>query len=200
MHRDGGVRKRAGAAHKLIFAPRGTAVSASGRPLDPLVLTRADLTSWRMRDADRQKFGRVRARHRDLLTGQFSVEEAGDAEPTKTLRHPYPSAALAGAAAHAEHRRLKRAAHKVELTLPGEPGAFAGRPITLSGLRDGLNGQWIASEVEHELDFAGGGYTTRVTATVDGLDADSDDGASGYGGDDADSGAETSGADTGSGE
>lgn len=173
-------------AGKLIFVPRGQAVSASGKALEPLRLDRADLTRWRMKNTDRAKHGRVRARHRDGAAAADAYVEAGGEEPTKTLRHPYASAALAGAAAHAEHKRLKRTAHGVELELPGRPDAFAGRPVELAGVRDGVDGRWIITRAEHDLDFEGGGFTTRLEATVDGLDADAGDGATGYGGDDAD--------------
>lgn len=175
-------------AGKLVFAPKGQAVSASGKPLDPLVLDRTDLTSWKAVSADRQKHGRVRARHRDAAGAADVYEEAGDADPTLTLRHLHPDAATARQAAHATHSRLKRQAHGVELELPGRPDAFAGRPMQLTGLRDGLSGVWIISKAEHEIDFRGAGYVTRLEATVDGLAADAGDGAAGYGGDDADGG------------
>ena len=175
-------------AGRLVFAPRGQAVSASGKPLDVLTLDRKDLTSWKAVSADRQKHGRVRARHRDTAGAADLYEEAGDAEPTRTLRHPHPDAATARQAAHATHSRLKREAHGVELELPGQPDAFAGRPLQLTGLRDGLAGRWIISKAEHDIDFRGGGYVTRLEATVDGLTADGGDGATEYGGDDADGG------------
>lgn len=173
---------------KLVFAPKGTAVSGSGRALGPLALTRRDLTSWSMTNADRSKHGTVRARHRHLGSGTEAYEEAGSGDPVRTLRHVHRNAAHARAAAHAAHRRTKREAHPISLTLPGRPEAFAGVPIEVSGLRDGLNGRWIAHRVEHEQDYAGGGFTTRIEATVDGLSEDAGDGDSAYGGDNPDSG------------
>lgn len=174
---------------KLVLAPRGKAVSASGKSLSPVALKRSDLTRWHMVHSDRAKHGKVRARHYDRTAAAMQYVEAGGEDPVKVVRHVHASAAVAGQVAHASHRRGKRKSHKIELELPGNEQLFAGRPVQVSGVRDGINGRWICSRVEHELDFASGGFTTKLEATVDGLDQDTGDGAQGYGGDDADNAA-----------
>lgn len=158
----------------LVFAPKGTAASGSGQALALIQLTRGDLTSWSMVDADRTRHGTVRARHRDLRGRLEAYEQAGYGEPVRTLRHTHSDAAHAKAAAEAAHRRTRRDARRLSLGLPGRPDAAAGAPIELTGLREGLNGRWIAFRVEHDQDYSSGGYTTRIEATVDGLSGDED--------------------------
>lgn len=168
---------------KLIFAPKGAASSASGKALPTLTLTRGDLTRWSRRDSDRAKFGSVRAKHRDLAGATTAYVVAGSDAPVKTLRHVYPSQGLATDAAHAEHKRLKRKASGITLDLAGDPSAAAGSPVVVRGVREGVDGDWIAAEVDHAMNFADGGYTVNLTATVDGKAEDTGDGVEGYGGD-----------------
>ncbi len=130
----------------------------------------------------------MRAKHRDLSAAALAYVTSGSDQPQKTLRHVYPSAGQAQDAADSEHRRLKRKATGITLELPGDPNAAAGCPVSVSGVRDGINGSWIACDVEHTLDFESGGYSMTIKATVDGKSADTGDDASGYGGDDADTG------------
>lgn len=173
---------------KLIFAPKGLAVSASGKTLPVIELARTDLKACKATDADRPKAGRVRAGHYDHAKGGVSYETAGDGEPTVTLRHVHRDAAHARAHAHAHHRHRKRKGHGIEFEpFEGRPDISAGRAVVLTGLRDGLAGRWVCEKVEHDWDFAKGGATTKVEATVDGRSADTvGDAAPGYGGDDAD--------------
>jgi phage protein D len=176
---------------KLIFAPRGKGTSASGQTLPTLNLARTDLSSWKRTDADRSKFGSVKAKHRDLSAAALNYVTSGTDDPVKTLRHVYPNAGQAQDAADSEHRRLKRKATGVHLELQGDPNAAAGCPVVISGVRDGVDGSWIAAEVEHTLDFGADGYAMSIDVTVDGTDADTSDDTTGYGGDDADTGTDT---------
>lgn len=177
---------------KLLFVPKGKGSSASGKALPALAFGRTDLRRWKRSDADRSKFGSVRAKHRDLTAAALNYVSSGSDAPVKTLRHVYPNAGLAQDAADSDHRRLKRKATGITLEAAGDPNAAAGCPVTVSGVRSGIDGAWIAAEVEHELDFESEGYRLTIVATVDGTDADSSDAASGgYGGDAADTGSDT---------
>ncbi len=177
---------------KLIFAPQGRAVSASGAALPEIALAREELLSWRATDVDRPKAGRVRASHYDHARARLVYETAGDQDPTVTLRHVHRDAAAAKAAAHGHHRRLKRAGHGVSFeTAAGRADLGAGRAVVLTGLREGVAGRWLLCAVEHTWDFSRRGARTEAKGTVDGLSADSPgDAAADYGGDDADDGGE----------
>ena len=153
---------------RLVFAPAGAATAASGTPLTGVTLKRSDLIDWKGVAADREDFGSVKARWRDRAQARTLYETAGEGEPVKTLRHRYPTQAAAKAAADAEFARLNRVSGGVEITLPGRADIAAQTPITLTGLRPSLNKQWIATRVEHQVEFGGSGFTTRVEANQTG--------------------------------
>lgn len=148
---------------RLVFAPAGRGASASGQALPSVTLGRRDLTTWRGVSADRESAGKVRARYRDQAAAKTKFAEAGSGEPVKTLRHVYRDEATAKAAAEAELAKSKRAENGVELTMAGRPELAAQVPFTVTGLRAELAGAWIASRVEHRMDYASAGFTTSVT-------------------------------------
>lgn len=150
---------------RLVFAPQGTGLSASGQELDTVALGRRDLTSWRGVSADRDNQGSVRARYRDLRAARTRYATAGSGSPVKTLRHTFRDEASAKAAAQAELARTGRASNGVELVMPGRPAIVAQTPIEVSGLRAELSGRWIATTVQHALDFDSAGFVTTVTGS-----------------------------------
>ena len=150
---------------RLVFAPQSTGLSASGQTLDGVALDRRDLTSWRGVVADREKHGSVRARYRDMGAARTKFATAGSGEPVKTLRPMHRDQAAAQAAAEAALARATRATNGVELVMPGRPTILAQTPLTVTGLRPELSGDWIADRVEHRLDFEGGGFVTTVNGS-----------------------------------
>jgi len=153
---------------RLVFAPVASGVSASGEKLAEVVLDRSDLTDWKGVSADRESFGTVRARYRDVGAARTVFATAGGGEPVRTLRNTYPTEAAAKAAADAEIARQGRATGGVELTMPGRPEIAAQTPIILTGLRPSLSRRWIATTVVHRLDWSSGGFVTTVTANLTG--------------------------------
>lgn len=149
---------------RLVFAISSSATSVSGEALPVVTLDRRDLTTWRLTDTDRDEHGSVRAKWRDMGAAKTRFAKAGSGDPTTTLRHVYPTEAAAQAAADARAKKLKRGAKALELTMPGLTTLRAQTPIEVTGLRSDYLGRWIVSKAEHEIDFGGGGYTTRVEA------------------------------------
>lgn len=151
---------------RLVFAPAGTGLSASGQTLEAVVLdrTRGDLLSWRGLSADRSSHGSVRARWRDAGAARTRRVTAGSGDPSKTLSRIYPNEAAARAAAEAELARLGRAGNGVSLTLPGRAEIFAQTPVETRGLRPELTGRWIAETVEHAVDWSTSAFVTTVEA------------------------------------
>ena len=47
--------------------------------------------------------------------------------------------------------------------MDGRPEIAAQVPVTVTGLRLDLSGAWVASRVNHRLDFASAGFVTTVT-------------------------------------
>lgn len=157
----GAIAKPAGGA--LLFVPRGQARSASGQPMPAVTVERGQASEYRVTWADRAAYGSVQAAWHDPATGERRIERAGGGEPAYALRQAYPSAQEAQAAARAQLRALHRGTGTLRLTLqPGVPALRAEAKLTLAGFRSGVNGEWIASRVTHQLGQAG--YSTRVEA------------------------------------
>lgn len=152
----------------LVFAPGASGLSATGKALEAITLDRRDLIDWKGVSADREGYGTVRARYRDLGSARTVYATAGGGDPVRTLRNTYADEAAAKAAAEAELSRLGRAAGGVELTLPGLPALMAQTPIILTGLRPSLSRRWIATTVTHRLDWSSGGFVTTVAASLTG--------------------------------
>ena len=79
------------------------------------------------------------------------------------LRHTHPDAEQAKSAARSRLDQLARGRSTVSQTLAnGDPKLRAQSRVTLVGFRSGINGEWVATRVEHEL--ANDGYKTNVEA------------------------------------
>lgn len=150
------------AGGKLILAKRGESKTTGGASLPGLSLTPTGVTSWRVTLAKRTPAGSVVASWRDLATAQDKEITAGSGEPVKRLRHQYANQAAATAAAKAELGKSQRAERQLSLSLPGDPALIAETPLTLTGFRDGVNGDWLVTRVEHSLDASG--YRCNVSA------------------------------------
>ena len=147
---------------KLIFAPRGEAKTASGQPIPTVNLTRTQLSSWNVRLSDRDKYQSVTAYYHNTSSGQRVAVTAGQGEPGYSLRNNHPDHASALQAAVAKLKNLNRGSGSLSLTMPGNPDLMAETPITISGIRTGIDGRWIATRVTHELSSSG--YVTTVEA------------------------------------
>ena len=147
---------------KLIFAPRGDAKTASGQPMPTVNLARNQLSSWSARLADRDKYQSVTGYYHDATAGQRIPVIAGQGEPGYSLRNNHPDQSSAKQAAVAKLKNLNRGSGSLSLTLPGNPDLMAETPITISGIRTGIDGRWITTSVTHELN--GSGYVTTVEA------------------------------------
>ena len=147
----------------LLFVPRGEAKAASGRAVPPATIHRSQTSDHRVTLADRGKHRAVVAHWQDVAAGKQVAEHAGEGEPVYTLRHTYPTAEEARAAAQAKLKSLTRGQATISLTLiPGNPILAAEAKLTLSGFRTGVDGEWVATQVTHDLSDSG--YTSRVEA------------------------------------
>ena len=166
------VAKPAGGS--LLFVLRGEAKSAGGRDLR-IAIHRNQTSGHRVTLADRGQYGAVAAHWQDLEAGEKVRTRAGEGEPVYTLRHPYPNAAEAQAAAQAKLRALNRGTGTLSLTLnpgmpallaetnkPANPPLAAGTRLALSGFRPGVDGDWVLTRVTHEISSSG--YSTQAEA------------------------------------
>lgn len=106
--------------------------------------------------ADRSKYTAVIAHWQNTATGVRTPERAGSGEPVYTLRGTRKNKDAAQQAAKAKLSALQRGASTGDIEIKGgELALMAEAPVTLSGWRDGINGSWVATRVEHRLDSNG---------------------------------------------
>ena len=159
----GAISKPAG--NYLLFVPKGEGKSATGKAISPVAINRSEASNHRVTLADRGKYQAVLANWHDTVTGKRISVKVGDEKPVFTLRHVYSDATAAGIAAQAKLDKLKRGLGTLSLTLQhGNSKLAAGAKLTLSGFRNGVDGDWVATRVNHNL--SGGGYSSRVDAEI----------------------------------
>lgn len=156
----GAVAKAAG--DTLLFVPRGAAKSAEGKMLPAVTLTRQDLTRWRVTIADRGKYGAVIAYWHDTASGERVEVKVGDGEPVYTIRRTYPEASVAKNAASAKLSEFVCGAATLSGNGPGDSRLAAEGKLTITGVREGINGTWTLTRVTHTID--GQGYRCGIEA------------------------------------
>lgn len=146
---------------KLVVAKRGESKSASGDELPVVLMTADQVTDWRYSESSKESPGTVVAYWHDTrATAKKQSVTVGSGDPTKRLRHNYPTQEAAKAAAQSELDKRKRGEKKFSGTLPGNPNLLAEGRLVLSGFGEGPDGEWLLKRVEHDL--AEGGYVCRV--------------------------------------
>jgi phage protein D len=149
---------------RLLLLRRGRGITATGKPLQPVTLTRSsgDRHTWREADRDARYTG-VRAGWWDA--GQAKRQEVlvGDTGYVKTLRESYASEEKARAAAGAEWRRLQRIGVSMVITLArGMPDLRPEAPIITKGWgKKQIDRRWTLDQVEHTMTETG--LTSRLT-------------------------------------
>ena len=161
---------------KLIFTEAGKATSVSGKPLPTFKITRdmidthhytqqtrGDFTGVEATWHDVKKAKKRKATHSKSGSQVMNEEEtAGSTDNVKRLKQSYPDEATAKAAAEAEWKRLQRAKETLELDIKDAlPGLRAETKVPVSGIRQPIDGDWIATEVTHEFSPTSG-LTTKV--------------------------------------
>ena len=154
------------ASGQLLVLPRQGGKSASGKALGVVNLTRAEVSQWQFRLADRTTHKAVRTRHQDSASGRVqAVELANEAapdgmQPLYTDRHLYPNRSAAEQAARARLASFNRDTASVRLDLPGRTDLFAERSIEARGFLAGLDGLYLIESVEQV--FTSSGWRTTL--------------------------------------
>lgn len=146
------ICKPAGA--KLLFVKRGEI------QMETLAFTRWQLSKWSMVRSSRDSTGTVIAYWHEKAKAKKHEVKLGDGEPVRRLRHAYADEASAKAAAQAALDKSKRDEDKLSIALPGDPYISAESPVTISEIRDGIDGDWIVDSVTHKIDKSVGFNTS----------------------------------------
>jgi len=151
----------------LAVVPAGVGETVTGAPIPPIYLAETSCSRWRFGITDRQKYEAVEARYHDFHTAEDVWVRAGsddDGSSTYQLRQTYPDRTAAQEAARAKLAALQRGAGNADITTIGYPVIGAQVPILLQDFGAGIDGRWIADEVEHRFDNSG--YVTTVRAKL----------------------------------
>lgn len=155
---------------KLAFVKRGASKTATGGTLATVALSRGDVSRWEYVQADRGSYKSAVATYRDHAAAETVEVVVGEGEPALRLPHVYSNAGNARRAAQSRLDDAKRASGgKLRLTMPVRLDIMAETPITVAGIRQGVDGSYVARRVEHTLDR--GGFRTVVDCESPGGEA-----------------------------
>ena len=151
---------------KLMVMQRQAGLSASGKAIGAITITRSDVSRWQFRLGDRNAHKTVTAKHQDKKTGTLSVvslenDDVPDGLPAvHTDRHIHPNKTAAESAAKARLAAFNRSTAGVRLEMPGRTDLFAERLIVATGFKVGLDGEYLTDSVEQT--FTQAGWSTTV--------------------------------------
>jgi len=151
---------------KLLVMPRQGGVTASGKALGVVTITRADVSRFSFRLGDRSTHKAVNAQFQDKATGKLTVVSLSNADapdglpPVHTDRHIHPNKTAAEQAVKARLAAFNRSTAAVRLEMPGRTDLFAERVINASGFKVGLDGEYLVDSLEQV--FTQSGWSTTV--------------------------------------
>lgn len=149
---------------KLLFFRKGTSISSSGKELPTIKLTAKEISDWKLRVSDMQKFGKVIAKWHNFSTGKEEDVFAGTDDPAYQVRYKFVSEARALEAAKAKLDEFKRGAENLTFSIAGNPSLSAENKITFTDIKYLKSKNWIITSVNHSLSDQG--FTTQVTAII----------------------------------
>lgn len=162
------------AGGKLLFVKRGDSKTASGADMPAFTLTPDITTDFRVVMATRDSAGTVVAYYRDTGMAKRKQVKVGNGEPVRRLRMGYRDQASALEAAKAEQRMRARGEQKISVNTPGDPTIAAEAMMTMQGYRDGVDGEWLVTRVEHYFGTATG-YRCTIEGEIPNKDKDVSD-------------------------
>lgn len=172
VRREGGFLKFTDG--RMVIAREGAGIGTSGAAL-LVPLARPQVTSWRVTAGGKTgAIKKVKARVRNYEEGtdedvevdvpqSASLADFSGPEATTTFQtvYDYATRPAAEAAAKTTAARIARASRQIELTLPGRLDIVAGGKVQLTGIRQGVDGEWLVKTVRHRIDS--GGWSMQVT-------------------------------------
>lgn len=148
---------------KLVVAKRGAASAASGQPMPAVTLTVTDIKKVRGKLKDRERFGAVKARwHDQPVAKKTDVQEKRGDGPVYTLRETYPTEAEARDACKAKLQEMQRREADISIEMAGDPRMAAEVKLTLAGVSQKLDGDYVIKRARHTMKGSKPGFTTQV--------------------------------------
>ncbi len=147
---------------RLIINRVSSAATASGKPLPVLALRPHDVSNWRIVFGGNKPYAQAIAYYHDKKAAREVEVIAGSGEPTFRFQHPSADRESAERDAQSRINGLLEGLSEITVNMPMNTAIIAEQPLDLAGFRDGLNGRWLASRIEHR--FSDAGATTAITA------------------------------------
>jgi phage protein D len=162
---------------RLVVARPGEGKSVTGKTLPPIIVTPNDLAgahSWRVKENEEAKHGKIRAPWNDRATGRIRSFELpgtdGSSDATFTFREPFQNEADAKRAAEGKRRELGRAGGQLWMKIYGRPTAQAEAMVTPLGVDEDADLEWSVERVRH-IFMATAAYLTEIEAVSPGSGA-----------------------------
>ena len=174
---------------KLLFLPVGAAKTASGKNIEPVIITRMSGDNHSFTYSSTDNYAAVKAFYTEKKTGKkqsviinkdnfdkpkdgaktgrrpknsASAGMADDGQKIKILRHLYANKANAEQGARAAFKKLKRglAEFKINLAI-GRPDLYPETPVYVSGFKTEIDCEdWMVARVVHSVNDSG--YTCAL--------------------------------------
>lgn len=150
-------------AGTLLFAPIGSGMTATGKPLPAAAIRRAEGDQHRYSVVDRDTYSGVRAYWNDKAGARRKSVLVGDDQNAKQIRETYSSEKIAREHADAEFKRLKRGAARLEYTLAvGRADLYPEQHVTVAGFKPAIDGDtWLIDKLTHTVSGSSG-FTTKL--------------------------------------
>jgi phage protein D len=149
---------------KLIVAKRAESRAATGQSLPTVSIPADQITTGDVDISERRALGKVIARYRDADTAETVEVTSGEGEPVEELADVYPDEETARSAAQSRLDGSTRAGKTLNITTPGDARLMAEGRISITGARPGANGEWLITEVVHDLSVRGWVTTAKCEA------------------------------------
>jgi len=151
------------AGGQLLFIEPLSGKFPDGTPMPKIDITTNDISEYRMRLAERAKYGKVIAKYYDFNTAEEKQISVGSGASSFTLRDTFVSHKQATIRAKQKLIEFESGTRTLMLDLIGNPLVGAESVLNVSGLRPEANGRWIAKLTSHVLTATG--YKTNIEAT-----------------------------------
>lgn len=155
---------------RAIFSPRNEGVSASGKPLTPVIATfgsGGNMVSWSISPTiGRPQYEKVQTRYYDREDAKWkdeTVEVRGaDAKVRLTDQMPAATKANASGKAKAGSKKSEREKGSGSVEIVGDYAAEPEAPCFIVGARPGIDGEYIIDSVTHTVTKKDG-FSTKLT-------------------------------------
>jgi len=152
---------------EAILSPMNESTSVSGQAMTTVAATwGTNLISWKISpNMSRPQYGKITTTRFDRKAGEFkTTTETVDgitSEATLGILHTAPNEPEAKQKSKGQAKKSKRDKGAGTITILGDEAAEPGSPVVVAGAKAGIDGQYIAQSIEHEID--NDGFVTEIT-------------------------------------